>query len=61
MTVNHATVNFVRQQHDIPQRGLLLLGCGEASIRVCPPLCINKAPLEVGLDVFDEAVATVAG
>jgi 4-aminobutyrate aminotransferase len=43
------------------QRGLLLLGCGESAIRVCPPLCINRAQLEVGLDVFDEAVATVAG
>ncbi|GMU24566.1 MAG: aspartate aminotransferase family protein [Phycisphaerae bacterium] len=42
-------------------RGLLLLGCGEAGIRFTPPLCINRVQLEVGLDVFDEAVATVAG
>ena len=38
----------------------LLLGCGEHAIRVCPPLCINQAQMEVGLDVLDEAVATVA-
>jgi hypothetical protein len=41
-------------------RGLLLLGCGENGIRVSPPLCINHVQLEVGLDVFDEVVATVA-
>ena len=42
------------------QRGLLLLGCGDAGIRVCPPLCINATQMEVGLDVFSEAIATVA-
>ncbi len=43
------------------QRGLLLLGCGESAVRVCPPLCINQTQMEVGLDVLDEAVATVSG
>ena len=42
------------------QRGLLLLGCGDTGIRVCPPLCINATQMEVGLDVFSEAIATVA-
>jgi 4-aminobutyrate aminotransferase len=42
------------------RRGLLLLGCGERCIRFTPPLCINRVQLEVGLDVFEEAVATVA-
>ncbi len=41
------------------ERGLILLGCGEAGIRFCPPLCINEAQLDVGLKLFDEAVATV--
>jgi len=41
-------------------RGLLLLGCGPSSIFFTPPLCMNRVQLEVGLDVFDEAVATVA-
>ena len=41
------------------QRGLILLGCGEATIRFTPPLLINKAQLAVGLDVLDEAIATV--
>lgn len=41
------------------QRGLILLGCGESSIRFVPPLCIHQTQLEVGFDVLDEAVATV--
>jgi 4-aminobutyrate aminotransferase len=42
------------------QRGLILLPCGEASIRFCPPLCINETQLEVGLRIFDEVLATIA-
>ncbi len=42
------------------ERGLLLLGCGEISIRFCPPLCVNETQLEVGMKLFDEAVAASA-
>lgn len=42
------------------RRGLILLGCGSTSIRFCPPLCLNATQLEVGINVFDEVVATVA-
>ena len=42
------------------QRGLILLGCGESCIRFCPPLCINQTQVEVGLEVFEETVATVS-
>ncbi len=41
------------------RRGLILLGCGDATIRFTPPLLLNEAQVDVGLDVFDEAVATV--
>jgi 4-aminobutyrate aminotransferase len=41
------------------RRGLILAACGRAGIRFCPPLCINRTQLSVGLDVFDEVVATV--
>ena len=40
-------------------RGLLLLPCGETSIRVTPPLCINETQLDVGLKVLDEVLATL--
>lgn len=42
------------------RRGLILLPAGETTIRVCPPLCMNKVQLEVGLNVLEEAIATVA-
>lgn len=41
------------------ERGLILLGCGETSIRFCPPLCINEAQLDVGLSLLDETIATL--
>ncbi len=40
-------------------RGLLLLPCGEHSIRITPPLCINQTQLDVGLMVLDEALTTL--
>ncbi|MCK4659562.1 MAG: aminotransferase class III-fold pyridoxal phosphate-dependent enzyme [Phycisphaerae bacterium] len=45
--------------HEAFQHGLLLLGCAEATIRLSPPLIVNQAQLEVGLDVLDEAISTV--
>ncbi|MGB2984531.1 MAG: aminotransferase class III-fold pyridoxal phosphate-dependent enzyme [Phycisphaerae bacterium] len=42
------------------ERGLILLPCGEHSIHFCPPLCINDAQLDVGVRLFDEALATIA-
>jgi 4-aminobutyrate aminotransferase len=41
------------------QRGLILLPCGDSSIRFCPPLCINETQLDVGLKLFDETLATL--
>lgn len=42
------------------QRGLIVLPCGEAGIRFCPPLCINEAQIEVGLKLLDEAVGAAS-
>ena len=39
------------------ERGLLLLGCSKSVIRIAPPLCISKAEIDEGLEVFEEAVA----
>lgn len=41
-------------------RGLLLEPCGVSGILLAPALCINRVQLEVGLNVFEEAVATVS-
>ncbi len=42
------------------QRGLLLLGCGEAAIRFCPPLCVSAAQVETCLRIVDQVLGEVA-
>ncbi len=42
------------------ERGLIMLGCGEKTLRFCPALCITQAELEAGLKLLDEAVTAVA-
>ena len=42
------------------QKGLLLLGCGENSIRFCPSLTVNTAEVDKCLSIFDDVVREVA-
>lgn len=37
--------------------GLVMLPCGETAVRFCPPLCITRNELDLGLDIFDHAAA----
>ena len=37
-------------------KGLLLLGCGEATIRFCPPLCITPGEALTGLDILARVI-----
>jgi 4-aminobutyrate aminotransferase len=39
------------------ERGLLILGCGENSIRLAPPLIVNEHEADVALDILEECVA----
>ena len=39
------------------ERGLLILGCGESSIRLSPPLVFREDQARVALEVFEEVVA----
>ncbi len=41
------------------RRGLLLLGCGENSIRFSPPLVIDRRQVQTAVDILDEALAEV--
>jgi 4-aminobutyrate aminotransferase len=43
------------------EKGLLLLGCGENSIRFCPSLTVTAKEIDVCLSIFEEAVKEVAG
>lgn len=39
-------------------KGLLLLGCGEAAIRFCPPLCISADQIDTALDILSTLLST---
>jgi 4-aminobutyrate aminotransferase len=38
-------------------RGLLLLPCGPSSIRFCPPLCLTRRQVEIGLELLGSTMA----
>jgi len=42
------------------RRGLLLLGCGENTVRLCPPLVINHDQADTALSILEESLAEVA-
>ena len=38
------------------ERGLMVLGCGETTLRLCPPLIISEQEATVALDILEEAI-----
>ncbi len=38
------------------ERGLLILGCGETSIRLCPPLIVKRQEADIALDILEECI-----
>jgi 4-aminobutyrate aminotransferase len=42
------------------ERGLLILGCGETSIRLCPPLVVNQHEADIALDILEECIQLAA-
>jgi len=41
------------------EKGMLVLGCGETSIRLCPPLIVSEGEATVALDILEEALGEV--
>jgi len=41
------------------ERGLMILGCGETSIRLCPPLIVDEHEASVALDILEDALTQV--
>ncbi len=39
------------------ERGLIMLGCGETSLRLSPPLIVSKEQATVALDILEEALS----
>lgn len=42
------------------QHGLLLLGCGETSIRLCPSLLVRQQEADIALDILEECLQLAA-
>ncbi len=38
------------------ERGLLILGCGETSIRLCPPLIVKQQEADIALDILEDCI-----
>lgn len=52
-----ATLDPTRRDEIIQQafmNGLLLLGCGEAAIRFCPPLCISAPQVDIAVNILGQ-------
>jgi 4-aminobutyrate aminotransferase len=43
------------------ERGLLVLECGASTLRLCPPLVVDDATLEVGIGLFADSLTAVGG
>jgi 4-aminobutyrate aminotransferase len=56
--VDHDTMVAVEQAAF--RRGLLVLGCGDDVIRMCPPLVFRRDQADVALQIFEDAIADVA-
>jgi 4-aminobutyrate aminotransferase len=54
---SHGEANAVEQAAF--ERGLLVLECGEASIRFCPPLIVDEAAVDAAIQLYAEALASV--
>lgn len=42
------------------KNGLLLLGAGPNTLRICPPLIVNQEQIDVALDIMEEAIKEAA-
>jgi 4-aminobutyrate aminotransferase len=42
------------------EKGLLLLSCGESTLRFCPPLIVKKAEADRAVEICDAAIIEAA-
>jgi 4-aminobutyrate aminotransferase len=38
------------------EQGVLFLGCGPSTVRLCPPLVVTKEEADVAMDVLEECI-----
>ena len=41
------------------RKGLLLISCGESTIRIAPPLTINRELVDISLDIIERSIKEV--
>jgi 4-aminobutyrate aminotransferase len=41
------------------EHGVLFLGCGPSTVRICPPLVVTKAEADVAIDVLEKCIRVV--
>ena len=49
-----------RIMHACFEKGLLLLSCGQSTMRFCPPLIVTAEEASVAVTIFEAAVADAA-
>jgi len=42
-------------------QGLLLLSCGESTIRFCPPLIVARDEVDIAVGIFDAVLTQLKG
>jgi 4-aminobutyrate aminotransferase len=42
------------------EKGLLILGCGENTLRLMPPLIVNQAQADAALEILEEVLSTIS-
>ncbi len=58
-TKEHAPAERDRIVQRAFEHGVLFLGCGPSSVRICPPLVVTKAEADVAMDVLEECIQEV--
>jgi 4-aminobutyrate aminotransferase len=43
------------------EKGLLLLSCGDSTIRFCPPLIVKRAEVDISVGIFDTVLTDLNG
>ena len=43
------------------EKGLLILGCGENTLRLMPPLIVNRAQADTALEILEEVLSAIPG
>ena len=59
ITKDHANAERDRIVELAFERGVLFLGCGPSTVRLCPPLVVTKEQADIAIDVLEECIKLV--